>query len=150
MGHWCQGSQKMTIICLNAEFGNDMWNRGWAVTNLSLVLAQSLSYLLQLVTRMFSLALREHLLTESLLLSKIKTRNTLDCDQSNYSSRIVFSHTLIEFGPTRNSTIRSADLENPTARPNTESIRWSAAKISPFEFSKMAAEPPPWIWSNRK
>jgi len=34
------------------------------------------------------------------------TRNTLDCNQSNYSSRIVFSHTLIEFGPTRNSAIR--------------------------------------------
>ena len=28
------------------------------------------------------------------------TRNTLDCVQSNYSSRIVFSHIPIEFGQT--------------------------------------------------
>ena len=48
------------------------------------------------------------------------TRNTLHCDQSNYSSRIVFSHILIEFGPTRNSAIRSADPENPILEPKTE------------------------------
>jgi len=37
---------------------------------------------------------------------KNTTRNTLDCDhQSNYSSRIVFSHITIECGPTRNSAI---------------------------------------------
>jgi len=30
----------------------------------------------------------------------IKTRNTLDCDESNYSSRIVFSYTPVAFGPT--------------------------------------------------
>jgi len=30
----------------------------------------------------------------------LKTRNTLDCDQSNYSSLIVFSHIPIEFGQT--------------------------------------------------
>jgi len=47
-----------------------------------------------------------------------KTRNTLDCDQSNYSSRIVFSHIPIEFGATRNSAIPSADTENPTLEPN--------------------------------
>ena len=41
------------------------------------------------------------------------TRNTLDCDQSNYSSRIVFSHIPIEFGQTGISAIRSADPENP-------------------------------------
>jgi len=41
------------------------------------------------------------------------TRNTLDCNQSNYSSRIVFSHTLIEFGPTRNSAIR---MDDPSRR----------------------------------
>ena len=39
------------------------------------------------------------------------TRNTLDCDQSNYSSRIVFSHIPIEFGQTGISAIRSADTE---------------------------------------
>jgi len=48
------------------------------------------------------------------------TRNTLDCDQYNYSSRIVFSHIPIEFGETGNSAIRSADLENPTLGPNRE------------------------------
>jgi len=40
------------------------------------------------------------------------TRNTLDCDQSNYSSRITFSHIPVEFGPIRNRAIRSADPEN--------------------------------------
>jgi len=48
------------------------------------------------------------------------TRNTLDCDQSNYSSRIVYTHMRIEFGQTGNSAIRSADLENPILEPNTE------------------------------
>jgi len=43
----------------------------------------------------------------------MKTRNTLDSDQSNYSSRIVFSHIPIAFSETGNSAIRSADLENP-------------------------------------
>jgi len=42
------------------------------------------------------------------------TRNTLDCDQSNYSSHIVFSHIPTEFGQTGISAIRSADPENPT------------------------------------
>ena len=49
------------------------------------------------------------------------TRNTLDCDQPNYSSRIVFSYIPIEFGPTENSAIRSDDPENPTLEPN---IKW--------------------------
>jgi len=48
------------------------------------------------------------------------TRNTLDCDQSNYSLHIVFSHIPIEFGQTWNSAIRSAEPENPTLEPNTE------------------------------
>ena len=42
----------------------------------------------------------------------------IDCDQSNYSSRIVFSHIPIEFGQTGISAIRSAVLENPTVEPN--------------------------------
>jgi len=47
-------------------------------------------------------------------------KNTLDFDQSNYSSRIVFSWIglLTELGPTGNSAIRSADRENPTIEPN--------------------------------
>jgi len=42
-----------------------------------------------------------------------RTRQTLDCDQSNYSSRIVFSHIPTECGHARISAIRSADPETP-------------------------------------
>ena len=35
------------------------------------------------------------------------TRNSLDCDQSNYSSRIVFSDIPFEFGQTGISAIRT-------------------------------------------
>ena len=49
------------------------------------------------------------------------TRNTLDWDQSNYSSRIVFSHIRIAFVQTGISAIRSADLENPNVEPN---MKW--------------------------
>jgi len=67
----------------------------------------------------------------------IITRNTLDCDQSNYSSCIVFSHILTEFGPTRNNAIRSADPENPTIEPNMKWIGRPLAKIWPFEIFKI-------------
>jgi len=50
----------------------------------------------------------------------VHTRNTLDCDQSNYSSRIVFSHISIEFGQTGISAIQSADPENRILEPKTE------------------------------
>ena len=43
----------------------------------------------------------------------VNKRNTLDCDQSNYSSRIVFSHIPIEFVQIGISAIRFADPENP-------------------------------------
>ena len=46
-------------------------------------------------------------------------RNTLDCDQSNYSSRIVFSHIPIAFVQTGISAIRFADPEHPILEPNT-------------------------------
>ena len=88
-----------------------------------------------------SAAVHHNMLFSSKVQRKAKslnTRNTLDFDQSNYSSRIVFSHIPIEFGQTGNSAIRSADDENPTIEQNTEKIAWSAAEISPFEFSKMA------------
>jgi len=48
------------------------------------------------------------------------TRNTLDYDQSNYSSRTVFSHIPIEFGQKGISAIRSAVPENHILEPNTE------------------------------
>ena len=63
---------------------------------------------------------------------KIITRNTLDCDQSNYSSRIVFSHIPIQFGQTGNSAIRSAEPENPTLEPNMKWIGRPLAEIWPF------------------
>jgi len=47
------------------------------------------------------------------------TRNTLDCDRSNDSSPIVFSHIPIKFGQTGNSAIRYADPENPTNHNQT-------------------------------
>jgi len=50
------------------------------------------------------------------------TRHTLDCDQSNYSSRTVFSHIPIKFGQTGISAIRSADIENPTVEPKMKCI----------------------------
>jgi len=62
----------------------------------------------------YAASVRKH--TENLCI----TRNTLDCDQSNYSSRIVFSHIPIEFGQKGISAIRSADPENPILEPNTE------------------------------
>jgi len=60
-------------------------------------------------------------LTHFLYSLSFVTRNTLDCDQSNYSSRIVFSHMPIAFGQTGISAIRSADPENPTVEPN---MKW--------------------------
>jgi len=62
------------------------------------------------------------------------TRNTLDCDQCNYSSRIVFSHIPIEFVQTGNSAIRSADPENSTVEPNLKWIGRPLAEIWPFEI----------------
>ena len=61
------------------------------------------------------------------------TTNTLDCNQSNYSSRILFSQIPIEFGQTGISAIRSADPENPTVEPN---MKWIGrpSRIWPFEI----------------
>jgi len=56
--------------------------------------------------------LRSQAVTVLLIISHKKY--FIDCDQSNYSSRIVFSHIPIEFGRTGNSAIGSADPENPT------------------------------------
>ena len=68
------------------------------------------------------------------------TRNTLDCDQSNYSSRIVFSYIPTAFGQAGVSAIRSADLENPTVEPN---MKWigssddSSRRYGHLKFSQM-------------
>jgi len=74
---------------------------------------------------------------QRLMVNWICTRNTLDCDQCNYSSCIVFSYVPIEFGPTGNSAIRSADPKHPTLEPNMEWIGWSIAEIWPFEIFRM-------------
>ena len=42
------------------------------------------------------------------------TTNTLDCDQSNYSSHTVFINIRIVFAANGNSTIRSVNPKNPT------------------------------------
>jgi len=97
------------------------------------------------------------------------SRNTLDCDQSNYSSRVVFSHTPIAFvqtgisadpprryrhfnfprwrlgrhlgfGETGNSAIWSADLENHNVEPNMKWIGRPLAEIWPFEISTLWAK----------
>jgi len=47
-----------------------------------------------------------------LLLTQLDMQHDRGVDQSNYSSRIVFSHIPIEFGQTGISAIRSADPEN--------------------------------------
>jgi len=44
----------------------------------------------------------------------------MDCNQSNYSSRTVFSHIPIAFGQTAISAIQYTDPENPILEPNTE------------------------------
>jgi len=61
------------------------------------------------------------------------TTNTLDSDQSNYSSRIVFSYICtywIWFNSKSRHSIRRP--ENHTLQRNMEWIRWSVAEISPF------------------
>jgi len=68
------------------------------------------------------------------------TRNTLYCDQSNYSSRIVFSDIPIEFGQKGISAIQSAVLKNPTAEPNMKWIGRPLAEIWPFEISPIWAK----------
>ena len=45
-----------------------------------------------------------------------QTRNTLDCEQFNYSSRIVFSHIPIEFGQTGISAIKIRRPRKPHPR----------------------------------
>jgi len=64
----------------------------------------------------------------------LQNKNTLDCDQSNYSLRIVFSHIPKEFGQTGISAVRSADSENPTVEPNMKWIGRPLAEIWPFEI----------------
>jgi len=68
------------------------------------------------------------------------TRNPLDCDQSNYASRIVFSHIPIEFDQKGISAIRSADPENLTVKPNMKWIGRPLAEIWPFEISPIWAK----------
>jgi len=53
-------------------------------------------------------------------------KNTLDCNQFNYSL-CIFSYIPTEFGPTGNNAIRSADPKNATLEPNMQWIKWSVA-----------------------
>jgi len=60
-----------------------------------------------------------------------KTRNVLDCDKSNYSSRIIFSYAF-------------------TLEPNTNWIGWTVSEIWPFKIIQDSWRKWSWIWSNRK
>jgi len=64
----------------------------------------------------------------------------IECDQSNYSSRIVFFHIPTEFGQTGISAIRSADHENRTVEPNMKWIGRPLAQIWPLEISPIWAK----------
>ena len=57
------------------------------------------------------------MLVKTVQQSGANTRNTLDCDQSNYSLCIVFSYIPMEFGPTENNTNRSAEPKDHTIEP---------------------------------
>jgi len=72
-----------------------------------------------------------------LICGKKVTRNSLDCDQSNYSSRIVFAHIPIEFGQTGITAIRSADPENPTVEPNISGSDDPSRRYGHLKFSQM-------------
>jgi len=68
------------------------------------------------------------------------------CTKGNISSDLLdmFCHAIyyghhLRFDSTGNSTIRSADAENPTLEPNMKWIGSTVAEIWPFEYSKMAA-----------
>ena len=59
------------------------------------------------------------------------TRNVLDCNQSNYSSRIIFSCTF-------------------TLEQNTNRTGWTVSEIWPFKIMQDGWRPWSWIWSNRQ
>jgi len=59
------------------------------------------------------------------VVSSILIRNTLDCDQA-ITFRAFFYYIPIEFGPTGNSAIGSADPETPSLEPNME---WIACTV---------------------
>jgi len=59
------------------------------------------------------------------------TRNVLDCDQSNYSSRITYSYTF-------------------TLGSNMNWTGWTVSEIWPFKIIQDGWRPWSWIWSNRK
>jgi len=73
---------------------------------------------------------------KSNLCASLSARNTLDCDQSDYSFRI-FCYISIVFGSTGNSAIRFADSENLTLELNMKCIGWRVAEIWPFEIFQM-------------
>jgi len=60
---------------------------------------------------------------------QLETRNTLDCDQSNYSSRIVFSHIPIEFGQTG-----IAPFDPPTPKIPTLNQTHSESDDPPWRY----------------
>jgi len=68
---------------------------------------------------------------------KIWTRNTLDCDQSNYSSRTVFPTYLLN-----SVKPEIAPFDPPTPKTPPQNQTWSGSdnplwRLWPFEFSQM-------------
>ena len=59
------------------------------------------------------------------------TRNVSDCDQSNYSSRIIYSCIF-------------------TLEPNTNRTGWTVSEIWSFKIMQDGWRPRSWIWSNQK
>ena len=65
-------------------------------------------------------------------------KNTLDCDLSNYSSRIVYCYIPI-VGPTGNSDIRPPNMKPNSSQHNTqqEVYRTTCREILSFKFFHM-------------
>jgi len=98
-----------------------------------------------LVSRIWSIGVRaQSTLGQDIFAQKyMQTRNTLDCDQSNYSSRIVFSHI-----PLHLIQLEIAPFDPPTPKTLPSNQTWSGSddplasrRYGHLKFSQM------WGWS---
>jgi len=83
------------------------------------------------------------------MVTLIYTRNTLDCDQSNYSSRIVFSHIPIECGQTGNivdpPTPKTPSWNQTRSKSDDPSQRYGHLKFSKCEVVGRSSVGPQYI-----
>jgi len=70
----------------------------------------------------------------------VSTRNTLDCDQSNYSSRIVLSHIPFNLVKKELALFDPPTSKTPNVEPNMKWIGRPLAEIWPFEISPIWAK----------